>query len=110
MVALLAIGGPVVLALLFWWMSAATDRRTARSMERYGSALDVLGDVSRRTDVAAPVRIPSADEIAQPHIDFDPDLAPGTELAGQPVMQSDDLVVESWTRSEPLALEKPALE
>jgi hypothetical protein len=74
MVALIAIGGPVVLALLFWWMSAATDRRTSRSMQRYGSALDVLGDVSRRTEAAAPVRIPSADEVAQPHIDFDPNL------------------------------------
>jgi hypothetical protein len=110
MVALLAIAGPIVLALLFWWMSRATDRRTERSMARYGSALDVLGDVSRRTEVGAPVRIPSADEIAQPHIDFGPDLSPGAERDDSPVTRAEARVAEPLTRSEPLAIEKPALE
>jgi hypothetical protein len=110
MVALLAIAGPVVLALLFWWMSRATDRRTERSMARYGSALDVLGDVSRRTEVGAPVRIPSADEIAQPHIDFDPDLSLDTERDDRPLLPEDARVAESPARSEPLVVEKPALE
>jgi hypothetical protein len=109
MVALLAIGGPIVLALLFWWMSAATDRRTARSMARYGSALDVLGDVSKRTEVGAPVRIPSPDEIAQPHIDFDPDLS-DSERDDRALTPSDGRIAEPLARPEPLALEKPALE
>jgi hypothetical protein len=110
MVALLAIAGPVVLALLFWWMSRATDRRTERSMARYGSALDVLGDVSRRTEVGAPVRIPSADEIAQPHIDFDPDLSLDTERDDRPLTPEDVRIAEPPARSEPLVIDKPALE
>jgi hypothetical protein len=109
MVAGLAIAGPIVLALLFWWMSAATDRRTARSMARYGSALDVLGDVSKRTEVGAPVRIPSPDEIAQPHVDFDPDL-PESERSNEPLTRADGRVAAPPARSEPLAIEKPALE
>jgi hypothetical protein len=109
MVALLAIGGPIVLALLFWWMSAATDRRTARSMARYGSALDVLGDVSKRTEVGAPVRIPSPDEIAQPHIDFDPDLSESARDES-PLTRTDGRIAEPLAPPEPLALEKAALE
>jgi Domain of unknown function (DUF4115) len=109
MVALIAIGGPVVLALLFWWMSATTDRRTARSMERYGSALDVLGDVSRRTEAGAPVRIPSPDEIGQPHIEFDPDLAPEDRVDETAVARGDVGATEPLSRMEPPALDAPAL-
>ena len=100
MVALIAIGGPVALALLFWWMSAATDRRTARSMQRYGSALGVLGDVSRRTEAGAPVRIPSPDEIAQPHIDFDPDLDPVTQAEEVTTARTEERATEPLARLE----------
>ncbi len=72
--------------------------------------LGVLGDVSRRTEVGAPVRIPSADEIAQPHIDFDPDLSSETRQDERPVTRSVGRIAEPSTRAEPPAIEKPALE
>jgi hypothetical protein len=102
MVALVAIGGPVVLALLYWWMSAATDRRTARSMERYGSALGVLGDVSRRTEAAAPIHTPSPDEIAQPHVEFDPELSSATRAEEAALARTEERIAEPLTLAEPI--------
>lgn len=109
MVALVAIGGPVVLALLYWWLSAATDRRTARSMERYGSALGVLGDVSRRTEAGAPIHIPSPDEIAQPHIEFDPELSSATRAEEAAPARAEERIAEPSSLAEPIGDVGPPL-
>jgi hypothetical protein len=71
-VALLAIGVPIVVAIAFLWLHAAVDRRNRRSMRRYESALHQLGDVARRSDATAPVHLPSPDAIARPHVGIEP--------------------------------------
>lgn len=79
MIAALAVGIPVLVAIAFAWFRAASDRRNRRSMRRYGSALDRLGDVSRRSDAVAPVQLPSKDAIARPHFGLEPSASEWVE-------------------------------
>jgi hypothetical protein len=78
-IVVLAVGIPILVAIAFAWFRAAADRRNRRSMRRYGSALDRLGDVARRSDAVAPVQVPSPDAIARPHFGIEPPASPWVE-------------------------------
>jgi hypothetical protein len=57
----------VLVALVFGWTRLSSARAEKRSMQEYGRALGVLGDVSRRSDHSA-VRQVTADQAGKAHV------------------------------------------
>ena len=72
MIAALAIGVPIAVAIAFVWIRSSADRTNRRSMQRYGSGLGRLGDIASKSDAAASVHLPPPTEIARPHIGLEP--------------------------------------
>jgi len=65
----LIVGGLVVLIIIgFIWARISSARSDRRSMETYGRALGVLGDVSRRTGPSASVRVLPRAEVGKAHV------------------------------------------
>jgi hypothetical protein len=65
----LVVGGLVLLVVLaFIWSRIMSARSDRRSMESYGHALGVLGDVARRTERSASVRILPREDAGRTHV------------------------------------------
>jgi Domain of unknown function (DUF4115) len=65
----LFIAAPLIaVALLLAWHRIASERAERRSVESYERALDLLGDVTKRSDASAPVQVLGKDEVARPHV------------------------------------------
>jgi len=65
----IVVGGLVLLVgLAFVWSRVASARSERRSMENYGHALGVLGDVARRSERSASVRIVPREETGHAHV------------------------------------------
>ena len=68
----LIIGGLVVLVIVgIVWARVSAARSDRRSMETYGRALGVLGDVARRTGPSASVRVLPRSEAGRAHVRTD---------------------------------------
>lgn len=83
MTAAVVVGLLVVVLAVFAWSRLSSSRSDKRSMESYGHALDVLGDVARRSDRSAAVRPLSPEETAKPHVLTDV-AAPGDSPRADP--------------------------
>ncbi len=68
MIALAVAGVTVVVVVAALWARLGAARAERRSMAAYERTLDLLGDVSRRSDKSAGVRAPEGPERARPHV------------------------------------------
>src|SRR5579875_2641400 len=66
--ALIIIGLVAVIAIAVVWSRVGLARSEKRSMQSYKHTLEVLGDVSRRTDKAAPITHLTAERATLGHI------------------------------------------
>jgi hypothetical protein len=81
----------VLVALVFGWTRLSSARAEKRSMQEYGRALGVLGDVSRRSDHSA-VRQVTADQAGKAHV-----RPEGTSAAGEGGEAGDEAVLGERT-------------
>jgi hypothetical protein len=58
----------VIVALALAWHRVASERAERQSVESYERALDVLGDVTKRSDASAAVQLRPKGEVARPHV------------------------------------------
>jgi hypothetical protein len=77
MTALVVIGLIAAVAIAVVWSRVGGVRSERRSMREYHRALDVLGDVSRRSEAAARIRPVRPEEVERGHVRTEPPL-PGT--------------------------------
>ncbi len=68
MIALAVVGVLVVVIVASLWVRVGSARAERRSMAAYERGLDLLGDVSRRSDKSAGVKAPEGPERARPHV------------------------------------------
>lgn len=78
MTALVFVGIAAVVAIAIVWSRVGLARSERRSMQSYEHALHVLGDVSRRSDAAAPIHPVSPERASQGHIRAETRDDPGT--------------------------------
>jgi len=81
----LIVGGlAVVVILLVVWLRFSASRSDRRSMETYGHALGVLGDVAKRTGPSPSVRLLPRSEPGRAHVQARADEAPPVAGAARP--------------------------
>ncbi|HLI43084.1 MAG TPA: RodZ domain-containing protein [Acidimicrobiales bacterium] len=105
MTALVVIGLIAVVAIAVVWSRVGGVRSERRSMREYHRALDVLGDVARRSEAAARIRPVRPEQVERGHVRTEPP-PPGP----QPVEERPARAEPPAARPEPVAVPRPRLE